>query len=83
MAGRSASPIAVKTEEHSHSVLFTYFKGDIGSMVDAHFNRALSKAPKTKASGGKIKKSRKTVKSGEKTSVLAKGVMVTKKLGIA
>ncbi|KAM9511736.1 transcription cofactor vestigial-like protein 2 isoform 1-T1 [Salvelinus alpinus] len=64
MAGRSGSPqVVVKTEEQSNRVIFTYFQGDIGSMVDQHFNRALSKASKTKAPSGKGKKSRKTVKS--------------------
>ncbi|XP_067104013.1 transcription cofactor vestigial-like protein 1 [Osmerus mordax] len=62
MAGNSASPIAVKTEEHSQSVLFTYFHGDIGSMVDEHFTRALSKACKTKESVRKSKKTRKSIK---------------------
>lgn len=62
MAGSSASPRAVKTEEQSQSVLFTYFQGDIGSMVDEHFTRALSKACNTKAFGRKSKKSRKAVK---------------------
>lgn len=32
----------VKTEWNSRCVLFTYFQGDIGSVVDEHFSRALS-----------------------------------------
>ena len=68
MAGHSGSPqVVLKTEEQSNRVIFTYFQGDIGSMVDQHFNRALSKASKTKAPSGKGKKSRKAVKSGEQT----------------
>ncbi|XP_038604578.1 transcription cofactor vestigial-like protein 1 [Tachyglossus aculeatus] len=38
----------VKTEWNSQCVLFTYFQGDINSVVDEHFSRALSntKVPK-------------------------------------
>lgn len=32
----------VKTEWNSRCVLFTYFQGDISSVVDEHFSRALS-----------------------------------------
>ncbi|KAI5138846.1 Transcription Cofactor Vestigial-Like Protein 1 [Manis pentadactyla] len=32
----------IKTEWNSRCVLFTYFQGDIGSVVDEHFSRALS-----------------------------------------
>ncbi|XP_039073083.1 transcription cofactor vestigial-like protein 1 isoform X2 [Hyaena hyaena] len=32
----------IKTEWNSQCVLFTYFQGDIGSVVDEHFSRALS-----------------------------------------
>ncbi|XP_064526135.1 transcription cofactor vestigial-like protein 1 isoform X2 [Pseudopipra pipra] len=35
---------AVKTEWGSQSVVFTYFQGDINSVVDEHFSRALSNA---------------------------------------
>ncbi|KAM6953177.1 transcription cofactor vestigial-like protein 1 [Aplochiton taeniatus] len=62
MAGCSGSPVAVKMEEQSQGVIFTYFKGDIGSMVDQHFHRALSKDKK------KSNKNRKSVKSEEPTS---------------
>lgn len=41
-------PIAVKVEEHSQSLILTYFHGDISSMVDAHFRRALTKIAKAK-----------------------------------
>nr|5Z2Q_C Chain C, Transcription cofactor vestigial-like protein 1 [Mus musculus] len=30
-----------KTEWNAGSVIFTYFEGDINSMVDEHFSRAL------------------------------------------
>lgn len=62
MAGRSGSPAAVRMEEQPQGVLFTYFKGDIDSMVDQHFNRALNKDKK------KSKKNRKSVKSEVPTS---------------
>uniref|UniRef100_W5ND97 Si:dkeyp-11e3.1 n=1 Tax=Lepisosteus oculatus TaxID=7918 RepID=W5ND97_LEPOC len=39
---------AGKQEEQSNCVLFTYFQGDISSMVDEHFSRALNKANKPK-----------------------------------
>nr|XP_004653868.2 transcription cofactor vestigial-like protein 1 [Jaculus jaculus] len=32
----------IKTEWNARCVLFTYFQGDIGSVVDEHFSRALS-----------------------------------------
>lgn len=32
----------IKTEWNSRCVLFTYFQGDISSVVDEHFSRALS-----------------------------------------
>ncbi|KAM4554904.1 transcription cofactor vestigial-like protein 1 [Odontesthes bonariensis] len=63
MEERTGSPIAVKVEGHSHSVLLTYFQGDINSMVDAHFTRALSKVCKAKEPAGKTKKIRKTIKT--------------------
>lgn len=59
------SPIAVKVEGPSHSVILTYFQGDINSMVDAHFTRALSKVYKAKEPAGKIRKIRKTIKIEE------------------
>ncbi|XP_036595800.1 transcription cofactor vestigial-like protein 1 [Trichosurus vulpecula] len=36
----------IKTEWSSRYVLFTYFQGDINSVVDEHFSRALSNAKK-------------------------------------
>ncbi|XP_056328293.1 transcription cofactor vestigial-like protein 1 [Danio aesculapii] len=42
------NPVAKKTKELSGSVLLTYFQGDINSMVDQHFSRALSQAVKPK-----------------------------------
>ncbi|NWV30964.1 VGLL1 protein, partial [Grantiella picta] len=38
----SKSKEPAKTEWGSQSVVFTYFQGDINSMVDEHFSRALS-----------------------------------------
>lgn len=57
--------MAVKVEKHSQYVILTYFHGDINSMVDAHFTRALSKVCKVKAPAAKTKKIRKTIKSGK------------------
>ncbi|XP_037635262.1 transcription cofactor vestigial-like protein 1 [Sebastes umbrosus] len=65
MEDRTDSPIAVKVEEHSRCVILTYFQGDINSMVDAHFSRALSKVCKAKAPAAKTKKIRKTIKMEE------------------
>ncbi|KAF7228533.1 transcription cofactor vestigial-like protein 1 [Nothobranchius furzeri] len=63
MEERTDSPIAVKVEGNSHSVILTYFQGDINSMVDAHFSRALSKACKPSEVTTKTKKVDKTVKT--------------------
>uniref|UniRef100_A0A4W6EBE4 Uncharacterized protein n=1 Tax=Lates calcarifer TaxID=8187 RepID=A0A4W6EBE4_LATCA len=63
MEDRTESPRAVKVEEHSQCVILTYFQGDINSMVDAHFTRALGKNCKAKAPAAKAKKLRKTIKS--------------------
>ncbi|KAI2656828.1 Transcription cofactor vestigial-like protein 1 [Labeo rohita] len=49
------NPVAKKTKEESGSVLLTYFQGDINSMVDEHFSRALSQANKPKREPSKIK----------------------------
>ncbi|TNN72752.1 Transcription cofactor vestigial-like protein 1 [Liparis tanakae] len=65
MENRNDSPMAVKVEEHSRGVILTYFQGDINSMVDAHFNRALSKVCKAKAPAVKTKKFRKSIKLEE------------------
>lgn len=69
MEDRTESPRAVKVEEHSRCVILTYFQGDINSMVDAHFTRALSKVCKAKAPAAKSKKIRKTIKLGERTEI--------------
>lgn len=68
MADGTESPIAVKVEEHSQCVILTYFQGDIGSMVDAHFTRALSKTCKAKAPAAKSKKIQKSVKMEQSDS---------------
>lgn len=65
MEDRTDSPMAVKVEKHSQYVILTYFQGDINSMVDAHFNRALSKVCKSTAPAAKTKKIRKTLKLEE------------------
>ncbi|XP_058506253.1 transcription cofactor vestigial-like protein 1 [Solea solea] len=62
MEDETDSPRAVKVEEHSRCVILTYFQGDINTMVDAHFTRALSKVCKAKAPVAKTKRIRKTVK---------------------
>ncbi|KAL6117449.1 uncharacterized protein ACO6RY_15236 [Pungitius sinensis] len=60
MEDRNDSP--VKVEEHSRGVVLTYFQGDINSMVDAHFTRALSKVSRSKAPVARTKKTCKTIK---------------------
>lgn len=67
MEDRTESPIAVKVEEHTQYVILTYFQGDISSMVDAHFTRALGKVCKANAPSAKTKKIRKTIKLGKHT----------------
>ncbi|XP_037119048.1 transcription cofactor vestigial-like protein 1 isoform X2 [Syngnathus acus] len=61
------SPVAVKVEGHSRSVILRYFRGDIGSMVDAHFSRALSKDAKDNMPAAKAKRMRKNIKSESNT----------------
>ncbi|KAK0148906.1 Transcription cofactor vestigial-like protein 3 [Merluccius polli] len=70
MANVAGSPISVKVEENSQSVVFTYFQGDIGSMVDEHFSRALGKADRAKPQPDPVrsKKRRKSNKSEESNS---------------
>lgn len=65
MEDRTDSQTAVKVEKHSQYVILTYFQGDINSMVDAHFRRALSKGFKAKAPAAKKKEMRKTIKKEE------------------
>ncbi|XP_016101521.1 transcription cofactor vestigial-like protein 1 [Sinocyclocheilus grahami] len=55
--------VAKKTKEESSSVLLTYFKGDINSMVDEHFSRALSQAAKPKGERSKIKGNHKAAQT--------------------
>uniref|UniRef100_A0A8C2H2Z0 Si:dkeyp-11e3.1 n=1 Tax=Cyprinus carpio TaxID=7962 RepID=A0A8C2H2Z0_CYPCA len=57
------NPVARKTKEESGSVLLTYFQGDINSMVDEHFSRALSQANKPKEEGSKIKRNHKVAQT--------------------
>lgn len=64
MEHQPGSPVAGKAEEHSGSLLLTYFQGDINSMVDAHFSRALENITKPKGNITKIKKPCKLVKPG-------------------
>ncbi|XP_069550260.1 uncharacterized protein [Brachyistius frenatus] len=68
MEDNMESPIAVKAEKHSKCVILTYFQGDINSMVDAHFTRALSKGYKAKTPAAKTKKIHKTIKLDDSIS---------------
>ena len=67
MEHRTDSPMAVKVEKHSQCIILTYFHGDINTMVDAHFSRALNNVCKDKVPAAKTKKIRKTIKLGEQT----------------
>lgn len=69
MEDRTESPIAVKVEKHSQYVILTYFQGDINSMVNEHFDRALGKVCKAKAPSAKTKKIPKMIKLGEHSNV--------------
>lgn len=69
MEERTDSPLAVKVEEHSNFVILTYFQGDINSMVDAHFNRALKKDYNPKESAAKTNKFSKAIKLGKNLNV--------------
>lgn len=77
MESRTDSPIAVSVEEHSNFVILTYFQGDINSMVDAHFNRALKKDYSAKESAIKTKKHSKTIKLGESINLTLHGFTLT------
>ncbi|KAK2848947.1 hypothetical protein Q5P01_008781 [Channa striata] len=68
MEERTDSPMAVRVEEHSQYVILTYFQGDINSMVDAHFSRALNKVCQAKNPKAKAKKIRKSLKLEETSS---------------
>ncbi|XP_061106129.1 transcription cofactor vestigial-like protein 1 isoform X2 [Conger conger] len=63
MEEKPGSPMAVRTEKQSQSILFTYFQGDINSVVDEHFSRALNKANKPKDLTTKNKSSRRIPKT--------------------
>nr|XP_023700129.1 transcription cofactor vestigial-like protein 1 [Paramormyrops kingsleyae] len=63
MDDQPVSPVTVKADDQSTSVLFTYFQGDINSVVDEHFSRALNKASRPKDLTSKSKSSRQTPKS--------------------
>ncbi|XP_036381336.1 transcription cofactor vestigial-like protein 2 [Megalops cyprinoides] len=67
MEEKPGSPVAARTEEQSQSILFTYFQGDINSVVDEHFSRALNKANKPKDLSTKNKSSRRSPKAEEPT----------------
>ncbi|CAB1457066.1 unnamed protein product [Pleuronectes platessa] len=66
--------MAVKVEEHSRGVILTYFQGDINSMVDAHFTRALRGDCKAKAPAAKTKKTRKSIKLESSSSCQGRAV---------
>ncbi|XP_016148611.1 transcription cofactor vestigial-like protein 3 [Sinocyclocheilus grahami] len=57
------NPVAKKTKEASGSVLLTYFQGDINSMVDEHFSRALSQANNLKEERSEIKRNHKVAQT--------------------
>jgi len=57
-------PVA-KIKEESGSVLLTYFQGDINSMVDEHFSRALSKATKPEGEHSKTKRNRRSAQTSK------------------
>ncbi|KAG9351350.1 hypothetical protein JZ751_022598 [Albula glossodonta] len=63
MEEKPGSPVTLKGEEQSQSVLFTYFQGDINSVVDEHFSRALNKATKPKDLSTKSKGNRRNTKA--------------------
>lgn len=58
------SPVA-KIKEESGSVLLTYFQGDINSMVDEHFSRALGKATKPKGECSTIKRNHRSAQTSK------------------
>ncbi|XP_072518952.1 uncharacterized protein [Salminus brasiliensis] len=68
MEQEGESPVAGKAEQQSGSLLYTYFQGDINSMVDAHFSRALSKVTKPKGDISKSKRIRKSAKTEQPAS---------------
>ncbi|KAK1804056.1 hypothetical protein P4O66_020097, partial [Electrophorus voltai] len=69
MEQEPGSLVAGRAEEHSGSLLLTYFQGDINSMVDAHFSRALRNISKPKADAVKGKRNRKSGNSNPEPSL--------------
>ncbi|NXS08329.1 VGLL1 protein, partial [Neodrepanis coruscans] len=61
----------VKTEWGSQSVVFTYFQGDINSVVDEHFSRALSNAKNPQDLSRKHKGETVVLRNGEKLSIMS------------
>lgn len=61
----SKSKEPVKTEWGSQSVVFTYFQGDINSMVDQHFSRALGNAKNPQDLSTKHRGETVVLKNGE------------------
>lgn len=70
----SKSKEPVKTEWGSQSVVFTYFQGDINSMVDEHFSRALSNAKNPQDLSTKHKGETVVLENSELLSICEPGV---------
>ncbi|OWK51970.1 Transcription cofactor vestigial-like protein 1 [Lonchura striata] len=68
----SKSKEPVKTEWESQSVVFTYFQGDINSMVDEHFSRALSNAKNPQDLSTKHKSETVVLKNGKVLNIHAR-----------
>ncbi|KAI4897298.1 hypothetical protein NFI96_024665 [Prochilodus magdalenae] len=68
MEQNAESLAEAKAEQQSGSLLYTYFQGDINSMVDEHFSRALSKVAKPKGDSSRNKKTRKSAKTEQPSS---------------
>lgn len=64
----------VKTEWGAQSVVFTYFQGDINSVVDEHFSRALSNAKNPQDLSTKHRDETVVLKNGELLSMPECGV---------
>ncbi|XP_076203067.1 transcription cofactor vestigial-like protein 1 isoform X5 [Aptenodytes patagonicus] len=62
----------VKTEWGSQSVVFTYFQGDINSVVDEHFSRALSNAKNPQDLSTKHKGETVVLKNGKVPNIHAR-----------
>lgn len=65
----SKSKQPVKTEWGSQSVVFTYFQGDLNSVIDEHFSRALSNAKNPQDLSTKHKSEDVILKNGEQFSM--------------